>query len=267
MGKEIYSNPVKHRLLSGEQMCGCWIQLGSNVATEIVADSGYDILLFDCEHAPIEISTLIGHFQAMRGSGALPMVRAPWNDLVCIKRILDCGAQAIHIPYISTYDEALAAVRACKYPPEGNRGIAGAQRANYYGDSARKYRENANREILVMLAIETPQGVDELEQILTIEGLDGIFIGPVDLSTSMGHFCNPKHPEVQEKIAEVEKKVLDGSNKLLATVASTVEEAIKLYEKGYSYVILGSDERYIRTGATKDANAIHEYMAGKKFLD
>lgn len=265
MKKEIYSNPAKHRLQAGEQLCGCWIQLGNSLATEIVADSGYDILLFDCEHAPIEIASLVSHFQAMRGSGAMSMVRVPWNDLVCIKRVLDCGAQAVHIPYVSTYEEAVAAVRACKYPPEGIRGIAGAPRANYYGDASRKYRELANREILVMIAIETPRGVEELDKILTIDGLDGIFIGPVDLSTSMGHFCSPKHPEVQKKISEIEEKVFSGKQKkLLATVASTVEDAAELYRRGYSYVILGSDERYIRLGAAKDAFAIHEFLAGRR---
>jgi 2-keto-3-deoxy-L-rhamnonate aldolase RhmA len=253
-----FSNPIKHRLLKGEKMCGCWIQLASNIATEIIADSGYNILLFDCEHAPIEISTLIQHFQAMRGSGAMSMVRVPWNDLVLIKRVLDCGAQAIHIPYVNTYEEAVAAVRACKYPPIGDRGIAGAPRANYYGDSSHKYREKANDEILVVVAIETLQGVSEVDKMLTIEGLDGIFIGPLDLSTNMGYFCNPQHPVVQAKIKEIEEKVKH-SNKLLATISSTPEKAIELYNRGYNYIIIGSDERYVRQGATKDVQTILNY--------
>lgn len=254
-----YCNETKHRLLKGEKLSGCWIQLASTIASEIIADSGYDIALIDCEHAPIEIASLVGFFQAMKGSGIMPMVRAPWNDMVAIKRILDCGAPAIHIPYITGYEEAVKAVKYCKYPLEGVRGIAGAQRANFYGDASHHYRERANEEILVMLAIETPGAIEELDKIVTIPGLDGIFIGPVDLSTSMGHFCDPSHPEVQEAIRRIESIVLK-SGKLLATVAPTPEKAIELYGRGYSYLIVGSDERYVRLGASKDVKALKAYL-------
>ena len=180
-----YCNETKHRLLKGEKLSGCWIQLASTIASEIIADSGYDIALIDCEHAPIEIASLVGFFQSMKGSGIMPMVRAPWNDMVAIKRILDCGAPAIHIPYITGYEEAVKAVKYCKYPLEGVRGIAGAQRANFYGDASRHYRERANEEILVMLAIETPGAIEELDKIVTIPGLDGLRKGLVTVTRNL----------------------------------------------------------------------------------
>ena len=257
--EELYTNSAKRRMLAGEKLTGCWIQTDNTIATEILSNCGFDLLLIDCEHGPTEITRLISHFQAMNGTNCMPMVRAPWNDLVSIKRILDCGAMGIHIPYVNTYEEALNAVKACKYPPEGFRGIAGSPRGNSYGGLKKnQYQQRANQEILVVVAIETPQAVEELDKMLTIEGLDGIFIGPMDLATTMGYFGNPKHPEVQKKIAEIEEKVFRNGTKLLGTVGGSPETANSLFEKGYSYVIMGSDERYVRQGALNELKALKE---------
>jgi len=237
---ELFRNRAKERLLAGEQLSAAWLQLSSPLAAEIMAQAGYDMLVIDCEHAPIDATTLYPLIQAIHGYTAMPMVRAPWNDLVAIKRLLDCGAMGVHIPYVNTREEAEAAVRACKYPPEGNRGIAGSPRAAGFGRNRGNYLQRANDEILTMIAIETPEGIENLEAMCSVQGLDGIFIGPMDLSTTLGHFANPSDPAVQEAIREIEGKTR-AKGKLLATVALDAKAAKALYSRGYSYVIFSSD--------------------------
>jgi 2-dehydro-3-deoxyglucarate aldolase/4-hydroxy-2-oxoheptanedioate aldolase len=202
--------------------------------------AGFDWLVIDMEHGPGDVLTLVSQLQAMNGSGVVPMVRTPWNDFVIIKRILDAGAYGLLIPYVNTKEEAEAAVRACMYPPDGIRGVAGSPRAPGFGQDSLDYIRAANDEILIMTAVETPQAVANLDEILTVERLDGIFIGPMDLSTNMGHLGNAQHPAVQAAIATIERKVL-GAGKFLSTVAGTWEQAQTLYEKGYQMVMVMAD--------------------------
>lgn len=239
--EELFTNTAKRRLLNGEKLSAAWVQLGSPIAAEILAQAGYDLLVVDCEHAPIEPPTLLPILQAVTGYDTVPIVRAPWNDLVAIKRILDCGAMGIHVPYVNSKEEAIRAVQACKYPPVGNRGIAGSPRAAGFGKNRRRYLHRANDEILVILAIETPEGLAHLDEMMEVEGVDGFFIGPMDYSTSSGHFASPNHPDVQADFRTIEEKVLKQKHLLLGTVAGSPQAAKELYDRGYSYVIFGGD--------------------------
>jgi 2-dehydro-3-deoxyglucarate aldolase/4-hydroxy-2-oxoheptanedioate aldolase len=167
-------------------------------------------------------------------------VRVPWNDLVWIKRILDAGAYGLMIPYVNTKEEAVRALQACKYPPQGIRGIAGSVRAAGYGRDTASYLKRANDEIFIMLQVETPQAIENMEEIATVPGIDALFIGPMDLSTSMGHFGNPAHPEVQAAIAKAEAK----AKKLglpLGTISGSWDQAKALYDRGYQLITLLSD--------------------------
>lgn len=256
---DLLVNPVKHRLKNKEKVMAAWIQTGSPVAAEILADIGFDVLIVDMEHSPTDPRTLVSLLQAMKGTPVVPFARAPWNDLVAIKRILDCGVMGISIPTVTTYDEALAAVRACKYPPRGNRGIAASPRAAGYGANANEYLQRANDEIVVMIAVEAPEAADHLDRILAIEDLDGVFIGPTDLSTSMGYFNNPAAPEVQRKIAEIEAKVM-ASDKFLATVARSLDQAKAFYDKGYSFLVVTSDENCLRREASAVVRGLREHF-------
>lgn len=184
--------------------------------------------------------TLISQLQAVSKYNIPVFARAPWNDFVAIKRILDAGVYGVLVPYVNTKEEALNAVKACKYPQEGIRGVAPSPRAGGFGMNGMNYMEHANKETMVMIAIETPEAVSNLDEILTVEGLDGIFIGPMDLATSMGYFCNAKADEVQKTISGIEEKVLK-SDKFLGTVAGNVEVAKPLYDRGYSYIAVMSD--------------------------
>jgi 2-keto-3-deoxy-L-rhamnonate aldolase RhmA len=234
------TNRVRRMLQEGKRTAGAWLQIASPFTAEILAQAGFDWLMIDMEHGPADILTLVSLLQAMNGTGVVPLVRAPWNDFVIIKRILDTGVAGLLVPYVNTREEAEAAVRACRYPPQGIRGVAGSPRAQGYGQRVQEYLERANDEILLLTAVETPAAVDNLDEILAVGGVDGIFIGPMDLATNMGYLGNPGHQRVQETIPRIEEKVL-GCGKVLATISGSWEQAQRLYNKGYQMVMLMAD--------------------------
>lgn len=237
---EQFYNPAKHLLLEKKKLLGAWLQIASPFAAEIFAKAGVDVLMIDMEHGPNDILSLIDQLRALGRFKSVPFVRAPWNDMVTIKRILDAGAYGVLIPYVNTREEAEAAVAACKYPTEGVRGVAPSPRAPGWNMNSMNYMAHANEETLVMTAVETMEAVENIDEILKVDGLDGIFIGPMDLATSMGHFCDPSHPDVQAAIRRVEDAVI-ASPKFLASVAGNMEVAKKKYERGYSLIIAFAD--------------------------
>ncbi|MDA3938125.1 MAG: aldolase/citrate lyase family protein [Spirochaetia bacterium] len=233
-------NYVKRLMKEGKKVTAAWAQAGSSITAEILGESGFDAVMIDLEHGPGDIMTLIHQIQGLKGQPAIPFVRAPWNDFVQIKKILDAGTFGLLVPYVNTAEEAEAAVRAVRYPVEGIRGVAGSPRAPHYGNNSLEYMKKANDEIFLMTAVETPEAVANLDEILRVKGLDGIFIGPMDLATSMGHFGDPSHPDVQKVIREVEAKVAL-SDKILSTVAGNWEDAEAKYGRGYQILLLMSD--------------------------
>lgn len=237
---QLFENRLKHMLKAGRKTAGAWAQLCSPTSAEILCRAGFDWILIDMEHSPADLQTLVAQLQAMGTYGVVPLVRAPWNDLVWIKRILDAGAFGVMIPAVNTREQAIAAVQACKYPPVGVRGIAGSPRAAGFGRDTAGYLKRANDEILVILQVETPQAIEHLEEIGKVPGVDALFIGPMDLSTSMGHLGNPAHPEVQAAIATVEAKA-KALGMPLGTISAGWEQAKALYDRGYQLVTLLSD--------------------------
>lgn len=246
-------NKTKRALQNGENVCAAWVQGGSAVNAEILAMAGFDALFVDLEHGIGDTTTLLSIVQAMHGFTAVPFVRVPWNDFVFIKRILDLGVYGILVPYVNNATEAIAAVSAVKYPPMGIRGIAGSTRAAGYGTGIAEYLYSANDETCVIVQVETMAAVNNLDEILEIDGLDGIFVGPLDLATNMGHFADPSAREVKTVIEEVERKVV-ASNKFLGTVANNWEEAESLHERGYQLVISLSDIKVLGKVATEHVN-------------
>jgi 2-keto-3-deoxy-L-rhamnonate aldolase RhmA len=239
MGKK-FKNPLKDLLKKGEKTTGAWVQIGSSITAEILGSAGFDWLIMDLEHGSGDIPTLINQIQATRLVDSVPLVRAPWNDFVIIKRILDAGAYGVIVPNVETKEEAQNMVKACKYPPEGIRGVSANARAAGFGCKPDRYFSTANDELLIIAQIETQKGVNNLDKILEVGGLDGIFIGPSDLAASMGYIGNPGHSAVQEAIATVETLVFE-NNKILGTMAGSWEQALKLYDKGYQMLTLMAD--------------------------
>ncbi len=232
-------NRFKHALAAGELQIGIWNQLASAFATEAVAGAGYDFLVIDAEHAPNDVTTVLPQLQAVAGYPASAVVRLPWSDMVLVKRYLDIGAQTLLVPFIETPEQAAEAVSFTRYPPEGVRGVAGCHRANRYGRVA-DYPARAAGEICLMVQIETRRGLDNLEAIAAVGGIDGLFIGPADLAASFGQLGNPGHPEVKEAIDAVPAR-LAASGKP-GGILSTVEETAKRHiELGYRFVAVASD--------------------------
>lgn len=254
---ENFYNKAKWLLKERKKLAGAWLQTGSPITAEIFGKAGFDFIIVDMEHGPGDIMTLICQLQAISRYEPASFVRAPWNDFVAIKRILDTGVHGILVPYVNNREEAEKAVRACKYPLEGIRGIAPSPRAGGFGMDGTRYLENANEQIVVMVAVETPEAVNNIGDIVGTVGLDGIFIGPMDLSTSMGHFCDPKAPEVRQAIETVEKAVL-ASDKFMGSVAGSFDQARELYEKGYSFVISASDSGSLAKIAAETVRQFHE---------
>jgi 2-dehydro-3-deoxyglucarate aldolase/4-hydroxy-2-oxoheptanedioate aldolase len=233
-------NPVKQKLQNGQRTIGAFLQTLSPVAAEILSGAGFDWLIVDLEHSPGGFDNLQSQVQAMNGSGVVPFARAPWNDPVAIKRILDTGVMGVLVPYVNTRAEAEAAVAACKYPPRGIRGVAGSPRAAGYTRNTMPYLTAANDETIVITAVETREAVDNLDEILQVQGLDGIFIGPVDLASSLGYLGDPSQPEVQELISVIEEKVL-ASDKFLGTLAANWDKARACFDKGYRWMVVMQD--------------------------
>lgn len=227
-------NEFKRRLLAGENLDGLWLSLPSTVTAEALSLLGYDWLMFDTEHAPVEIETVQSLLQAAAiGTSAL-VVRPAWNDKVLLKRILDIGAQTLLVPFVQNADEAAAAVAATRYPPEGIRGVAGSTRASRFGQTS-DYFKVANQEIGVLVQIETKLALGNLEAIAAVDGVDGIFIGPSDLAASMGHLGNPTHEEVQATLKQTAARIL-AAGKAPGILATNTVDARRYREWGYRFV-------------------------------
>ena len=255
-------NPAADALRAGKKVSCAWLQAGSPVTAEIMAEAGFDILLVDLEHGPGDIMTLMTQIQAMKGEKAVPFARAPWNDFVAIKRILDAGAYGLIVPYVCNKQEAEAAVRAAKYPPEGIRGIAGSPRAPHYGNNSMEYFDTANRDIFVFVQIETPDGVKNIDDILSVPGVDGIFIGPMDLATTHGYRGKPGTPAMVEIIAALEKKIL-AKKKPMATICNDFADAKAKYERGYSMIVLMSDTVNLGKLAREEVGKFRKEIQGE----
>ena len=241
-------NKFKQAILNKEKQIGLWSHLCSPISIEILADCGYDWLLLDMEHSPNDLSEILNQLQAMKGGTATPIVRPPWNDMVTFKRLLDIGVQNLLVPYIQTSEEARNAVAYTRYPPHGVRGYAGAPRASNYGRVKDYAHLNAN-ELCLLLQVETIQGLENLEAIANVDGVDGVFIGPGDLSAALGHLGNPKHPEVLKVIDDAIARIKACGK---APGILTGDEALAKHyvAQGCLFVAVGADQNVLRDSAT-----------------
>ena len=240
-------NPFKRALRVGRPQIGLWSSLASHLSVEVVAGAGFDWLLLDMEHAPNELPMVHSQLQAASGGTAHPIVRPPWNDMVVIKRLLDIGVQSLLIPYVQSEEEARNAVAFTRYPPHGVRGFATGPRANNYGritDYVQTYAE----ELCVLLQVETRQGLENLEAIAGVDGVDGAFIGPADLAAALGHAGDLKHPAVQAAIEDaIRRLVACGKPPGILTGDETL--ARRYLELGCLFTAVGSDLALLARGA------------------
>lgn len=245
---EIPVNTFKRGIHAGEQQIGLWCSVPSNFTVEILAGSGFQWLLLDTEHAPNELPIVYGQLQAcMENAGTHPIVRIPWNDPVTIKRYLDAGVQTFLIPMVQNADEARAAVEATRYPPKGIRGFASASRASRFG-RIKDYYERAEQEICVLVQVETQEALDNIEAIAAVEGIDGVFIGPGDLSSSIGYLGRQNDPHVVELIEGAIRRITGAGNR--AGILTPDETLAKRYiAAGTIFTAVGSDSGLLARGS------------------
>jgi 4-hydroxy-2-oxoheptanedioate aldolase len=250
---DIQTNEFKRSLARGGLQVGLWSTLCSNIGAEVIAHCGFDWILLDTEHSPNELPGLVQQLQAMGRGTAMPVVRAAWNDPVLIKRILDIGAQSVLLPYVQTSEEAQRAVQSVRYPPKGFRGVSAGSRSSLYG-RVKDYLRRADDEICLLLQVETRSALEQLEAIATVEGVDGVFIGPGDLAASMGHLGDPQHPEVQTALRDAVTRL--GRVGKAAGILTVVEADARRYiEWGYRFVAVGVDTSLLVKSADALAKA------------
>jgi 4-hydroxy-2-oxoheptanedioate aldolase len=244
-------NRLKQRLRNGENVLGSWTMLGSPQAVEILSLAGYDFLVLDQEHGLGDPTTLGAQLHAMSATPTVGVVRVPWNDHVYLKRVLDVGAEAVLIPSIDTADDARAAVAACLYPTRGRRGTASSSvRASSYG-MASDYVATCADNLLIACQIESAKAVENIDEILAVDGIDMLFIGPFDLSATVGQMGNLKHPEVARLIAHAETRIR-AAGRPMGTVPHPGCTWKDMHARGYQFVNAGSDVARLRDGALAD---------------
>ena len=233
-------NPFKAALQQGRTIAGCWLSLGAPVTAEIMGTAGFDWLLVDGEHAPYDIAGMRTQLMALEASNSAVAVRVPTGETWILKQVLDIGAQTVLVPMVESADQARQLVRACRYPPNGDRGVGySLARVSQYGIVG-DYGEDADDQICLLVQVENRKGMEALDEILEVDGIDGVFIGPADLSADYGHMGNIMHPDMQEMIMTTLKRVAasDKAAGILATRDDMIEAS---FEAGAQFVAVGID--------------------------
>ncbi|UWQ83177.1 aldolase/citrate lyase family protein [Leisingera caerulea] len=233
-------NTFKQALAKGERQIGCWMSFAEGQIAEIMGTCGFDWLVIDGEHAPNDIRSIRDQLMALAASPSHPVVRVPVGETWMIKQVLDAGAQTVLVPIVESADQARELVRACHYPPKGVRGVgATAARATMFG-SVSEYIQTADQEVCLLVQVENRAGMAALDEILQVEGIDGVFIGPADLSTDMGHQGNSAHPEVRAVIADAITRIKAAGT--APGILGTTDEATQAYaDMGAQFLAVGID--------------------------
>lgn len=252
------NNIFKQALRQKTPQIGLWLGLANSYSAELLAGAGFHWLLIDGEHAPNDLRTVLGQLQAIAPYDSQPVVRPAWNDPVLIKQLLDVGAQTLLIPMIQSAEEARAAVRACHYPPQGIRGVGSALARASRWNRVPDYLQHAGEQICTLVQIETRKGVENLNEILAVDGIDGVFIGPADLSADMGFAGDPRHPQVQAAIAGA-IKTIRAAGKAPGILMTDEALARHYLELGALFVAVGVDTTLLaRTAEALAAKFIRE---------
>jgi 2-keto-3-deoxy-L-rhamnonate aldolase RhmA len=242
-------NAFRKALLERQVTIGSWIQINNPTSAEILANAGYEWLGIDIEHTDIDIGSLAPLLRGMYGRGAVPVARVASNDVMDIRRTLDLGVMGVLVPLVSTPQDAQRAVEAAKYPPVGKRGFAFC-RANEWGGDFDAYVKTANAETAVVAMIETKEAVKNIDAILAVEGIDGVFIGPYDMSGSYGI---PGQTDA-EVVRDACQRVLDACERAsksagIHIVNPTPSMIQKSLDDGFTLICLGIDVVFMRQAA------------------
>jgi len=260
----VLARSIKQKFSEGKVSIGSWMSMAHVSIAEILAGAGFDWVVVETEHTAIDVSEVLRLLIAIERRGAIPLVRLAWNDPIQAKAVMDSGAAGVIVPMVNSQNEAELAVKSVKYPPEGFRGV-GLARAQGYGVEFDEYVHSANQDGLLMLQIEHIDAVNCIEEILSVEGIDGTYIGPYDLSCSMGLPGQLNHPDVET----AKKRVLEATREHglapgihLVHPEAARKELKECVEQGYRFIALGTDILFLGDSARQIHTEAREILAG-----
>jgi 4-hydroxy-2-oxoheptanedioate aldolase len=259
----VRENTLKTIWARGEAVVNGWLSIPSSFSAEVMAHQGFDSLTVDMQHGVVDYQVAVTMLQAISTTPAIPLARVPWNDPARLMKILDAGVYGVICPMINTREEAEALVRACKYAPRGYRSW-GPVRASIYAGA--DYGDHANEDIVVMPMIETAQAVGNIDDILSVKGVDAVYVGPSDLSLTLG--CKPRLDQTDPPVVEAQLKIVAACKRhgVAAGIHNgTAAYALKMIEAGYQFVTLASDSRHMAMKAAEEVGAVRKtgVKAGK----
>ncbi len=249
---------LKSKFLADEKLSGCWLGMYNSVATEIIAQAGYDVGMIDLEHGPGSYVEAQNIMSALEANDCVPAIRIPFAHEAEVKKAMDLGPLAVMVPNLRSVEEAEYMVRSTRYGPKGIRGSAPRIiRATQYGKTSADYQEFLEQEFVLMGQIETKQALEQVEDIAAVEGLDMLFVGPSDLSASLGQQGNFTSDEFLAAIERIENAAKE-AGKLLGSIPLVTRTPAELYQSGYQFVISGTDTILLKTAAESDIEKIKE---------
>jgi 4-hydroxy-2-oxoheptanedioate aldolase len=252
-------NELKKIIAGGGKVVNAWLAIANPFSAELMAHQGFDSVTIDLQHGPVDFQAAVGMLAAISTTPAVPMVRVPWNEPILAGKLLDAGAYGIICPMINSKAEAEALVTACRYPPRGSRSFS-PNRAVLYGGA--DYWQHANEEILILAMVETQQGVKNLEEIVSVDGLDGVYVGPSDLSMSMG-VAPSLDPQDANVLAAVKSicAVTRKRGKIAGAHTDGAKTALRRYSEGYQLCTILSDARLMANAAAAAVREARGQMA------
>ena len=249
-------NALRKIWAKGEAVVNGWLSIPSGFSAEVMAHQGFDSLTIDMQHGVVDYQVAVSMLQGISTLGVVPLARVPWNDPARLMKILDAGAYGVICPMINTAQEAEAMVRACKYPPRGFRSW-GPVRASLYAGT--DYGDHANVETIVMPMIETAEALKNLDEILSVDGVDAIYVGPSDLSLAMG--LKPRLDQTDPLVVDAQKKIVAACkrhNVIAGIHNATAAYSLKMIAEGYQFVTLASDSRHMAAKAAEEVGIVRK---------
>lgn len=241
-------NPFKAALANGEVIYGCWLGLADTFSTELMGTAGFDWVVIDGEHGPNDLRSILAQLQVLEASDSHAVVRLPVGETYMVKQVLDAGAQTVLVPMVESADQARQLVRDVTYPPQGDRGVGYALTRASRFSQIKDYGKAADAEICLLVQVENRAGIAALDEVLTVDGVHGVFIGPADLAADMGHMGNALHEDVQTVIMDALTRIRAAGKApgILSTHDPMTEAAIAA---GAQFVAVGADVLILSHGA------------------
>ena len=249
-------NTLKAIWARGGAVVNGWLAIPSAFSAEVMAHQGFDSLTIDMQHGVVDYQVAVTMLQAIATTPVIPLARVPWNDPGRLMKILDAGVYGVICPMINTRAQAEALVAACKYPPRGYRSW-GPVRASLYAGA--DYGDHANQDLLVIPMIETAEALKNLDEILSVPGVDAVYVGPSDLSLALG--CKPRLDQTDPPVVEAQQTIVKACKRhgVVAGIHNnTAAYALKMIEAGYQFVTLASDSRFLAARAGEEVTAVRK---------